>query len=126
MKDRSRIKADYVERGMSLEEVSAVWGLGMTALQRRAAAEDWQGQRMDFLRRDNAERIEMLSIKLLESIEQRLDEKCGIELKDYKAVSGALKELKEMHRGEEQRPSPEKREEGLRVRFVGEAEDCSV
>lgn len=81
-------------------------------------------ERMDKLRRDNGELIEKLSKKLLKSIEQRLDEGSGIELKDYKAVTGALKELKEMHRADEAQ-SAEKKDEGLTVRFVGEAEEYS-
>lgn len=81
-------------------------------------------ERMDKLRRDNGELIEKLSKKLLKSIEQRLDEGSGIELKDYKAVTGALKELKEMHRADEAQCA-EKKDEGLTVRFVGEAEEYS-
>ena len=41
-------------------------------------------EKMDKLRRDNSELIEKLSKKLLKSIEQRLDEGGGVELKDYK------------------------------------------
>lgn len=82
-------------------------------------------EKMEKLRRDNSELIEKLSKKLLKSIEQRLDEGSGVELKDYKAVTGALKELKEMHRGDEGRGSGEKKDEMLTVRFVGDAEEYS-
>ena len=82
-------------------------------------------EKMDKLRRDNSELIEKLSKKLLKSIEQRIDEGGGIELKDYKAVTGALKELKEMHRADEQRAGEDKKDETLTVRFVGEAEEYS-
>ena len=82
-------------------------------------------EKMDKLRRDNSELIEKLSKKLLKSIEQRLDEGGGVELKDYKAVTGALKELKEMHRGDEGHGSAEKKDDVLTVRFAGEAEEYS-
>jgi len=81
-------------------------------------------EKMEKLRRDNSELIEKLAKKLLKSIEQRLDEGGGVELKDYKAVTGALKELKEMHRGDEQHAG-DKKDEVLTVRFAGEAEEYS-
>ena len=40
-------------------------------------------------------------------------------------MTGALKELKEMHRGDEGHGSGEKKAEMLTVRFVGEAEEYS-
>ena len=80
-------------------------------------------KKMEKLRRDNSEMIEKLSKKLLKSIEQRLDEGDGIDIKDYKAVTGALKELKEMHRADEQKA--ERKDEMLTVRFLGEAEEMA-
>ena len=72
---------------------------------------------------ENEQRIEVLSGRLLECIEQRINEPGGIELKDYKAVTGALKELKELSRGGVE--SDEKRGSGFEVRFVGDAEEMS-
>ncbi len=69
---------------------------------------------------DSQQRIERITARLLENIEQRLSTEGGIELKDYKSVTGALKELKELSR--EDGPEPE---QGLTVRFVGEAEEYS-
>ena len=64
--------------------------------------------------------MERISSKLLDNIEQRLDTGALLEPKDYKAVTGALRELKELQRGDV------KTEEGLVVRFEGEAEEMSV
>jgi len=64
--------------------------------------------------------MERISSKLLNNIEQRLDSGALLEPKDYKAVTGALKELRELQRGDV------KKEEGLVVKFVGEAEEMSV
>ena len=80
-------------------------------------------KKMEKLRLDNSEMIEKLSKKLLQSIEQRLDQGSGIDIKDYKAVTGALKELKEMHRGEEQKGT--EKDDLLTVRFLGEAEEMA-
>lgn len=64
--------------------------------------------------------MERISSKLLNNIEQRLDSGALLEPKDYKAVTGALKELKELQRGDV------KKEEGLVVRFADGAEEMSV
>ena len=64
--------------------------------------------------------MERISGKLLNNIEQRLDSGALLEPKDYKAVTGALKELKDLQRGDV------KKEEGLVVRFADGAEEMSV
>lgn len=64
--------------------------------------------------------MERISGKLLINIEQRLDTGALLEPKDYKAVTGALKELRELQRGDV------KKEEGLVVRFADGAEEMSV
>lgn len=63
--------------------------------------------------------LERIAGKLLMKIEQRLDSEAALELKDCKTITGALKELKELQRGEE------KKDEGLVVRFEGETEECA-
>ena len=64
--------------------------------------------------------MERISGKLLNNIEQRLDTGALLEPKDYKAVTGALKELRELQRGDV------KKEEGLVVRFADGTEEMSV
>ena len=64
--------------------------------------------------------MERISSKLLDNIEQRLDTGALLEPKDYKAVTGALKELKELQRGDV------KKEEGLVVSFLDGTEEMSV
>lgn len=64
--------------------------------------------------------IERLGGRLLESMEQMLEEGARIELKDYKTITTALKELKELCREDEARE-----DKSLVVRFVGEAEEMA-
>ena len=64
--------------------------------------------------------MERIVGKLLNKIEERLDQGALLEPKDYKAVTGALKELRELQRGDG------KKDEALIVRFEGEAGECSV
>lgn len=72
---------------------------------------------------ENEQKIEKLSGRLLECIEQRINEPGGIELKDYKSLTGALKELKELSRGGN---GGTERCEAFTVRFVGDAEAMSL
>ena len=58
--------------------------------------------------------------KLLDNMEQRLDSGATLEVKDYKAVTGALKELKELC------AAAEKKESGHVGKAEGEAGDYSV
>ena len=70
-----------------------------------------------FFPRENAERR-----KLLERIEDKLQEDEGLEVKDFKTVSGALKEIHEICGGKDKNAG----ENGtLTVRFVGETEEMS-
>ena len=64
--------------------------------------------------------IERLGGRLLESMEQMLEGEGKIELKDYKTITAALKELKELCREDEARE-----DKSLVVRFVGEAEEMA-
>ncbi len=66
------------------------------------------------------QRLERIALRLLDNIEQRLESEGGIEIKDYKAVTGALKELREL---QQQGTGEEKQE--LVVKFLGEAEEMS-
>ena len=70
---------------------------------------------------ENEQMICRISGKLLKNIEQLVDGEGGIELKDYKAVTGALKEIRELGRGEQESGQ----DNGLVVRFVGELEDMA-
>ncbi|MBQ2960801.1 MAG: hypothetical protein IJE09_06230 [Oscillospiraceae bacterium] len=64
--------------------------------------------------------MERIVGKLLNKIEERLDQGALLEPKDYKAVTGALKELRELQRGDG------KKDGALVVRFEGEAGECSM
>ena len=70
---------------------------------------------------ENEQMICRISGKLLKNIEQLVDGEGGIELKDYKAVTGALKEIRELGRGEQENGQ----DNALVVRFVGELEDMA-
>ena len=70
---------------------------------------------------DSGANVDRVARKLLERIEDKLQEDEGLEVKDFKTVSGALKEIHEIC-GKEKGGG----ESGtLTVRFVGETEEMS-
>lgn len=124
MRDWKMIREQFIHDGLSLDEICISHRLSSSVLYRRAMDEGWRERRLEYLRRDNSERLERLTGKLLGSIEERLDSESSIEIKDYKSVSGALKEIREMQKSDAPRELLP-REEGLKVRFLGEAEELS-
>ena len=71
---------------------------------------------------DGGANVDRVARKLLERIEDKLQEDEGLEVKDFKTVSGALKEIHEICGGKDKNAG----ENGtLTVRFVGETEEMS-
>lgn len=66
--------------------------------------------------------IQKVSNKLLKRMEKTLDEEEKIECRDFKSITGALKELREIQREDEDKSSGDN---SLVVRFVGETEEMS-
>ena len=117
--DWSGIREEYLSTGVSLRALAKKHGLAKTTLQQRAAREDWSSER-GTAAGDPKRRIETVTAKLLARLEKAIDEAEDMDSKDIKAMTGALKELKDIQRGEE----PD-REERLEVRFLGETEELS-
>ena len=69
---------------------------------------------------ESGQKLERIALRLLDSIEQQLEKEGGMEIKDYKALTGALKELRELQQGEAGQDKQE-----LVVKFLGEAEEMS-
>ena len=69
---------------------------------------------------ESGQKLERIALRLLDSIEQQLEKEGGMEIQDYKALTGALKELRELQQGEAGQDKQE-----LVVKFLGEAEEMS-
>ena len=121
MTDWDEIRNACVENGESLKSLAERYGVSYGALRKRASREGWRRQKSRQEREtEKREEIERVGRKLLARIETCLDEGKEIDLKEIKAVTGALKELQALD-GE----PGESGERTLTVRFVGETEEMS-
>ncbi|MCR5577216.1 MAG: DUF1804 family protein [Oscillospiraceae bacterium] len=121
MRDWEAMRRRFVEEGKSLVEIAKEADVPYSTAANRAKAEDWRGQREACLAESNTMRLERLTRRLLDQIEAALCAGDGMEAKDFKAVTGALRELSELCGAKSERSGPGE----LTVRFVGEAEDYS-
>ena len=121
MRDWTALRRAFIEEGKSLAQIARESSVPYSTLTERAKRENWRGQREAFLNEDNDRRLERLTRKLLDQIDAVVSAGDGMDAKDFKAVTGALRELKEL-RGEKETGAGGGE---LTVRFVGEAEEFS-
>ena len=121
MRDWAALRRAFIEEGKSLTQIAREASVPYSTLTERATRENWRGQREAFLNEDNDRRLERLTRKLIDQIDAVVSAGDGMDAKDFKAVTGALRELKEL-RGEKETGAGGGE---LTVRFVGEAEEFS-
>ena len=121
MRDWTALRRAFIEEGKSLTQIAREASVPYSTLTERAKRENWRGQREAFLNEDNDRRLERLTRKLSDQIDAVVSAGDGMDAKDFKAVTGALRELKEL-RGEKETGAGGGE---LTVRFVGEAEEFS-
>ena len=121
MRDWTAPRKAFIEEGKSLAQIAREASVPYSTVAERAKRENWRGQREAYLNEDNDRRLERLTRKLLDQIDAVLSAGDGMDAKDFKAVTGALRELKEL-RGEKETGAGGGE---LTVRFVGEAEEFS-
>ena len=121
MRDWTAPRKAFIEEGKSLAQIAREASVPYSTVAERAKRENWRGQREAYLNEDNDRRLERLTRKLLDQIDAVVSAGDGMDAKDFKAVTGALRELKEL-RGEKETGAGGGE---LTVRFVGEAEEFS-
>ena len=91
MRDWTALRRAFIEEGKSLTQIAREASVPYSTLTERAKRENWRGQREAFLNEDNDRRLERLTRKLLDQIDAVLSAGDGMDAKDFKAVTGALK-----------------------------------
>ena len=122
MADWEKIRAGFVKEGKSYRELARDFDAPYSTIQRRGTAENWPGQRAEYLEDDLGIRLAQVTSKLLRRIEKTIDGDKELDSRDFKAMTGALRELRELN-GTEAAGAGDGGE--LTVRFVGEAEEMS-
>ena len=120
MTDYEECRRLFVEEQKSLREIAETQDINYRTLQKRSAREKWSEQRKEAGAQQKTS-VDRVARKLLERIEDKLQEEGGLEVKDFKTVSGALKEIHEIC-GKDKSGADSG---ALTVRFVGETEEMS-
>lgn len=94
--DWERVERAYLHSNMSLRDLAKTRGIGYSTVQRRAKEGAWAEKRERMQMEDNVIRLEQVTDKLLRKIADTIDRKENMDCKDYKALTSALKELKDV------------------------------
>ena len=122
MTDWEGIKNRYLSSEISLLKLSEDEGVNYRTLCRRAKKENWVELKKSREESGSEGRMERVTAKLLEKMELAIDRSTEMDSKEIKAMTGALKELREMRReGSEEYGSGRR----LEVCFLGETEELS-
>lgn len=119
--DWEKIREEYLSQRISLSELARRHGLGYSTVRYHCVREGWDAQGEQTESELEARRVEQVGIKLLRRLERTIDEDGDI--KDIKAMTGALRELRDI----QQRGEPEQEDDGraLEVCFMGESGELS-
>ena len=122
MTDWEGIKNRYLCNEISLLQLSEAEGVNYRTLCRRAKKANWSELKKSREESGSEGRMERVTAKLLEKMELAIDRSTEMDSKEIKAMTGALKELREMRReGSEEYGSGRQ----LEVCFLGETEELS-
>ena len=122
MTDWEGIKNRYLCNEISLLKLSEDEGVNYRTLCRRAKKENGVELKKSREESGSEGRMERVTAKLLEKMELAIDRSAEMDSKEIKAMTGALKELREMRReGSEEYGSGRR----LEVCFLGETEELS-
>ena len=122
MTDWEGIKNRYLSTEISLLKLSEDEKVSYTTLCRRAKKENWSELKKFREESGSVGRMERFTAKLLEKMELAIDKSAEMDSKEIKAMTGALKELREMRREGGEEYSSGRR---LEVCFLGETEELS-
>lgn len=123
MTDWEKAKEKYLSSGATLKEIAEEFGLKYETLLRRAKREEWRAEREKENTGDRESRIERVTELLLCRLEKAIDRAEDMDSKEIKAMTGALKELRDMQREADDGQGGGKT---VQVCFIGETEELSL
>lgn len=110
MADWKRIEAEYITTETSYRKLAQKYGLNQATIAQRAKAEDWVGKRkrqasttqakiigaVEGQKVNRAVRLQRVADKLLDKVEQILDEPGGVASGSLRNISATLRDIKEI------------------------------
>lgn len=122
MTDWEKAKEKYLSSGATLKEIAEEFGIKYETLLRKAKREKWREEREKENTGDRESRIERVTELLLCRLEKAIDRAEDMDSKEIKAMTGALKELRDMQREADGGQGGGKT---VQVCFIGETEELS-
>lgn len=124
--DWSAIKTEYITTDTSYRKLAKKYGVNHTNIAKKASAEDWVEQRKQFASKQQAKTLEKISQqeanraakihsvadKLLNKIEAMADSGRPMNSKDIRALTAAIRDLKEI---QNVRSDSDRREQEARI-----------
>ena len=124
--DWASIKTEYITTKTSYRKLAQKYGINHTNIAKKASAEDWVEQRKQFTSKQQAKTLEKISQqeadraakihsvadKLLNKIEAMADSSRPMNSKDIRALTAAIKDLKEI---QNVRSDADRREQEARI-----------
>lgn len=120
MTDRDKAKEKYLSTGATLKEIAEEFEINYETLRKRAKREKWGEERQKKNADDRESRIERVTEMLLRRLENAVDRAEDMDSKEIKAMTGALKELRDMRKQEDEHGG-----KTVEVCFIGETEELS-
>lgn len=124
--DWASIKTEYITTDTSYRKLAEKYGMNHTVIARKAGAEDWVDQRKQYVSKQQAKTLEKISQqeanraakihsvadKLLNKIEAMADSGRPMNSKDIRALTAAIRDLKEI---QNVRSDSDRREQEARI-----------
>ena len=123
MTDWESIKERYISTDISCRELADEFHISRGTLSARASKEKWGELRRKRKEGDKDSRMDRVTEKLLQKMEEVLDQSSNMDSKEIKTMTGALKELRDLQRQDDGGDSGGKK---LEVCFLGDTEELSL
>ena len=123
MTDWESIKEKYLSTDISCRELADECKINRGTLSARASREKWSELRRKRKEGNKDSRMERVTEKLLQKMEEVLDRSSDMDSKEIKTMTGALKELRDLQRQDDGEESGGGKK--LEVCFLGDTEELS-